>query len=272
MRAPTALQYMDIWAYHGYSDGVNPIPGSEMAQLWGLVRDSLARRTDRVRPIWMTETSGYNDTWGAGGAQELAAAIFAAIQYGNLAGWVYWYGADDLINTSDRLTKRGIVQKHFSRYLRPGAVRVATGATGDANVHVAAFRHSTLNNFVVIAMNSSSGSYNLSLTGSGVPTQFTHYRTTATDNCADAGTVQSSSITLPANSLNTLVSGSVHEGGTPVAQRLDMRAPSSRSATGAVRAYALDGRVIPDGAARGSSLVFKSISGIVKLLPAGQRR
>ena len=48
------------------------------------------------------------------------------------------------------------------------AVRVATGATGNANVHVVAFKHATLNNFVVMAMNSSTSSYSLSLTGTGV--------------------------------------------------------------------------------------------------------
>jgi O-glycosyl hydrolase len=263
-RNTTSRQYMDIWAYHGYSDGVNPIPGSEMAQLWSLARDSLARY-GATKPIWMTETSGYDDTWGAGGAQELAAAMFAAVQYGNLAGWVYWYGADDLINTSDRLTKRGNVQKHFSRYLRPGAVRVATGATGNANVHVVAFRHATLNNFVVMAMNSSTSSYSLSLTGTGVPTEFTHYRTTATDNCANAGTVPSSSITLPANSLNTLVYGPVNEGPTQVLERTGMRMPAS-AAPATARMYSLDGKLANSSAA-GKCYVTHDSAGRVTLRP-----
>ncbi len=243
-RNASSNQYMDIWAYHGYSDGVNPIPGSEMATLWALVRDSLARYGSG-KPIWMTETSGYNDSWGAGGAQELAAAMFSAIQYGNLAGWVYWYGADDLINSSDGLTKRGYVQKHFSRYLRPGAVRVAAGATGNANVHVVAFRHTQLDNVVVVAMNSGSSSYSLSLTGAGVPSEFTHYRTTSSDNCANAGAVPSSSITLPANSLNTLVSGSVHEGPTPVVERTTGRVAPAHSAAVPAKVYSLDGRILP---------------------------
>jgi glucuronoarabinoxylan endo-1,4-beta-xylanase len=265
-RNSSSNQHMDIWAYHGYSDGVNPIPGSEMAQLWSLVRDSLARYGSK--PIWMTETSGYDDTWGAGGAQELAAAIFAALQYGNLAGWVYWYGAEDLINTSDQLTKRGYVQKHFSRYLRPGAVRVATGATGNADVHVVAFKHDQLNNFVVLAMNSSSSAYTLSLTGANVPSSFTHYRTTATDNCANAGTVQSSSITLPANSLNTLVSGPVHESGTPVVERSRVVRPGV-AATTATRMYSLDGKLLNASRAAGAGRCYVEArkTGNVRLVP-----
>jgi len=242
----TTRNLMDIWAYHGYSDGVNPIPGSEMATLWALVRDSLARYG--TRPIWMTETSGYDDTWGAGGAQELAAAMFAALQYGNLAGWVYWYGADDWINTSDRLTKRGYVSKHFSRYLRPGAVRVDVGSTGNSNVFVAAFRHTGLNNFVVLALNTGTSAYDLTLTGTGVPSQFTLYRTTATDNCANAGTVNASGVSLAAGSLNTLVSGSVYE--APTAVRTSPRVSAVAAATRpGQRVYALDGRLVAGGSA-----------------------
>ncbi|MBD3241732.1 MAG: hypothetical protein GF331_14165 [Chitinivibrionales bacterium] len=241
MRNPDALEYLDIWAYHGYSDGVNPIPGSEMATLWSLVRDSLARATGRDRPVWMTETSGYDDTWGAGGAQELAAAMFAALQYGNLAGWVHWYGADNWIDGNNNLTKRGHVAKHYSRFLRPGAVRVNVGPTGNDNVHVLAFTHDELNNFVVLALNTGGSSYNLSLTGSGVPSSFTHYRTSSADNCADLGTVQAGAITLTANSLNTLVNGSVHEGPTSIARaRTPFAAPAPLAGRSPV--YSLDGR------------------------------
>jgi glucuronoarabinoxylan endo-1,4-beta-xylanase len=242
-RTPQALPYMDIWAYHGYSNGVSPIPGAEMAQLWSLVRDSLA---GTHKPIWQTEISGYNTTWGAGGAQELASAMFSALQYGNVAGWVYWYGADDagdggLLDASFHLNKCGYVSKHFSRYLRPGAVRVDVGATGNANVFVAAFRHAQLNNFVVLALNSGTSSFTLPLSGTGVPSQFTMYRTSASENCVGLGTVNASSITLAPGSINTLVNGSVYEPATGVTGRASGR-PSQARLTQARRVYSLDGR------------------------------
>lgn len=257
-RNATSNQYMDIWAYHGYSDGVNPTPSAEMSRLWSLVRDSLARYG--TKPIWMTETSGYNDTWGVGGAQELASAMFSAVAYGNLAGWVYWYGADDWINTSDRLTKRGYVSKHFSRFLRPGAVRVDVGTTGNANVYVVAFKHPTLSNFVVLAMNSGSTDYNLTLTGTGVPSTFTMYRTTATENCANVGQANASGVSLPANSLVTLVNGSVYENGTDIAPR---RASGALPAAKAVRevVYGLDGRVVRAGLSAPTGALVRASAG-----------
>jgi O-glycosyl hydrolase len=252
MRDPVALQQMDIWAYHGYSDGVNPIPGSEMATLWALVRDSLARAGSR--PIWMTETSGYDDTWGTGGALELAGAMFAALQYGNLAGWVHWYGHGNWIQNGTTLTKRGQVARHFCRYVRPGAVRVDVGATGSSEVHVLAFQHTGLNNFIVLALNVSSSPYTVSLTGNGLPTSFTLYRTSATEDCAEQGTVQADNIVLASSSLNTLVSGSVY--GTPVKRgHSPDRAHALRRGTVVQRMHAVDGRIVNRAQAPGAYVV-----------------
>lgn len=243
MRDPDALQNMDIWAYHGYSDGVNPIPGSEMAQLWSLVRDSLARVP--VRPIWMTETSGYDDSWGPGGALELAAAMFAALRFGNLAGWVHWYGAGNWIDGGASLNKRGCVAKQYARFLRPGAVRVDVAETGVSGVHAVAFTHAALDNMVIIAMNSGTSEATVSFEGSGVPAEFALHRTSAGENCASIGTVNASGVTLAPQSLSTLVSGSVYEGPTASVSR-SARTPAGRTAAlQGHRIYAIDGRLLP---------------------------
>lgn len=239
-----AAPYLDIWAYHGYSDGVSPVPGSEMAQLWELVRTSLTRNGAH-KPIWQTEISGYTQAWAAGGAMELAAAIMSGLKYGDMAGWVHWYGAGNLISETDnRLTKQGYVHKHFSRFIRPGAVRVQVEDPADNNLHLVAFKHDALRNFVVVAMNTGDVAKSVALSGTGVPSRLAVYRTSATENCAFIDSASSSSISIPARSLVTLVSGSVVEGNVvDVGGKAQMRTVTVAGAgKGDARSYALNGR------------------------------
>jgi O-glycosyl hydrolase len=241
MRDATARDLMGIWAYHGYSDGVNPTPQSEMARLWSLVRDSLAR--GGAKPVWMTETSGYTDDWGAGGALELAAAIHAGLAYGNMSGWVYWYGADDLV-TATALTKKGYASKQFYRFVRPGAVRVGTGTITEPNLYLTAYRDAARGTFVVVAINSDAAAKSLNITGANVPANFTVYRTSATENCANIGSVAATSVSLPAQSVTTLVSGNVYDLPTGVQPAAFGTGAATQAAAGATRLYGLDGRCI----------------------------
>ena len=174
----------------------------------------------------MTETSGYVDTWTASkakdgtslpGAVDLAYSMFAALYYGHLSAWVWWQGSEmkgisqyNLMAGTEALSKRYYVSKQFFRFIRPGAKMVKTKST-DNSVLAVAFEHSGMKSFTMILINSSAQRKSIKLMGTNVPSSFTMYTTSATENCVNEGTVDAASVVLKPNTVNTLVSGNVYE-------------------------------------------------------------
>lgn len=215
---PAALQSLDIFAVHGYSDGIAPTATSQMTKLWE------ASRQDYVdgagKPVWMTETSGFVDSWegqgGKPGALDLGFAIHSALYSGHSSGWIWWQGSADeinefsLMNGADQLSKRYYVSKHFYRFIRPGAKMVDVQVNQDG-VFASAYVHQQMGSFTVVLLNSSNEAKTVRLEGNNIPAQFTQYRSTSTENCEQRGQVSKDSITLPAKSIVTLVNGNVFE-------------------------------------------------------------
>lgn len=83
--------------------------------------------------------------------------------------------------------------------------------TSDPNLFVVAFAHPTMGAFTVVAINTSNTNKSLVLGGANVPTSFSAFRTSATENTVSLGTVSAPSITLRADSVTTLVNGNVFE-------------------------------------------------------------
>lgn len=127
-----ARNNVDILAVHGYQDGVAPSSGSVLGHYWNNHRTIFAEPMGKKQ--WMTETSGYDDTWeGEPGAFALALDIMSALNNGNVAGWVWWQGSENpgSSNIGEFALMNGLVKgkkyyasKQFYRYIRPGAVRV----------------------------------------------------------------------------------------------------------------------------------------------------
>jgi glucuronoarabinoxylan endo-1,4-beta-xylanase len=245
---------LDALAVHGYNDGLVPTATTKMATLWTTMASYFAQPL--AKPLWMTETSGYLDTWTASagsdgktlpGASDLAYSMYAALNYGHVSAWVWWQGSElngpsaySLMAGTKTLSKRYYVSKQFFRFVRPGAVMVkATSA--DSSVLALAFEHAAMGSLTTILINSSDQPKSISLTGTDVPTSLTLYTTTASDNCANAGTVSANAIALPPNSVNTVVSGNVYESGSPVFSGAG-GAPGSGGATGAGGATGSGGR------------------------------
>lgn len=203
----------DVLAYHGYQDGVAPTAGSQLATYWAYVRDHWDVPHDKS--AWMTETSGYTDAWDASnGAKALAFAIYAALAYGRVSAWLWWQGSESanppddhgLMTGVQTLSKRYFVSKSFYRFIRPGAKMVKVSTT-DSSLFVVAFRHPTMNATTIVAINSATQDKPLRLGGSGIPSSYAAFRTSATEDCVSVDTVNNGSITLKANSVNTLVNG-----------------------------------------------------------------
>jgi MYXO-CTERM domain-containing protein len=213
-----ALKELDLWAVHGYSDGAAPTASSKMSQLWAAFQTKYAKSNGK--PVWMTETSGYDDDWN-NGPMNVALAIYSALAYGDISAWVWWQGSQsDVINDYDLMvalgqkSKRYFVHKQFARYIRPGARRVQI-TSDDQEVFVTAFEHAAMGSLTVVAINSATADKTLTLSGSDLPADYQMIRTSATEDAVDLGTTAGTGITLPARSITTLVHGAYREADVP---------------------------------------------------------
>jgi glucuronoarabinoxylan endo-1,4-beta-xylanase len=208
---------IDAFAVHGYNDGVAPTTGSSLAKMWTNHTEQFAKPLNK--PAWMTETSGYIDSWEAGeehpGALGLALDIHAALYYGNIEAWVWWQGSENphttninqyVLMAGTTVGKKYYASKHFYRYIRPGADRVdATSPYED--VFVTAFQHPERNTQTLVIINAATDSRDVSIEGAGLPGHFNIYRTSASENCENIGVYSTgTNLVLPSRSLITLAS------------------------------------------------------------------
>ncbi len=210
---PDALQWADIWATHGYgNDGQTPDPGSTETTFWTRARQLLEPTN---RPFWMTETSGYDENWE--NCRQLAQSIYAALKYGHASAWVWWQLSENngLGNPPGEYVlmnvgvpgKRYYISKQYYRYIRPEAVMVESDVD-NSDVYIVAFKHPIQKTATIVLINADEQYeklVQLDITGDILPRRFHVYRTTATENCVDAGIVaRDGSVVLPENSVTTL--------------------------------------------------------------------
>jgi glucuronoarabinoxylan endo-1,4-beta-xylanase len=214
---PAVSSNLDILAVHGYSDGISASSGSELAKMWVNHTEQFAKPMNKQ--VWMTETSGYFETWEAvnakPGALNLAMDMYAGLKYGNISAWVWWQGSQsgligefNLMNNTT-VTKRYYISKHYFRYIRPGAIRIES-TSSDAAVFVTAYENAAKGTYTIVLINSGDAK-SVSLEGFNLPASFKMYRTTSgSDNCSLISNVQtgsSNSFTVPAKSIVTLQAG-----------------------------------------------------------------
>lgn len=221
MKDAVALQQIDILSIHGYQDGVAPSSTSQLAGLWKNTVDEHMVPTNK--PYWMTETSGYIDAWqnagGKPGALSLAQDIYAALHHGNNSAWIWWQGSnlqgiDEFALMNGISTgKKYAVSKHYYRFIRPGARRVAFNIPETEGVFGTAFEHTAMDCFTMVVINTNNAAVKLNLTGSGLPASYQLFVSSgaSNDNCRDLGTINGNNITLPAQSVVTLVNGKYKE-------------------------------------------------------------
>lgn len=218
--------YLDRYAFHGYTDGV---------QVDTTSFDSVT--VDGGRPVWMTETGGPCDTHEDG--LVLARSIMRNFNQG-LSAWMFcgcignatacgWLVAKDHPDYPNGTPGPAYwAHAHFARFARPGWKRIAA-ESDNAGVLVSAFASPTTNGLSVVFINTGSSTENvsLSLSGVAVPSAFDGRLTTAGEKFADMGAVSpSSTIALPPESI---VSLGVDYRGTVTAVRGSPRRTSSPS-------------------------------------------
>jgi O-glycosyl hydrolase len=195
---------------------------------------------------WMTEVSdsGTLDTSMASGIT-YALSIHDWLANANASAYLYWLvdcsgqwfrpGGFSNINwcltdDSGNPTKRAYVFGNWSKFVRPGWVRIDTTANPQSGVYVTAFKSPNETSFTIVAVNTNSSSTSQTFTLTGFPgaTSVTPWVTSSTLSLAGQSSVavdsNSFSFSLAAQSVTTFVgSTSGSSAGTPVAPPTGLR-------------------------------------------------
>lgn len=124
------------------------------------------------KELWMTEVSDDGDgqapDTGMGSALRVARMIHDHLTIAEVSAWHYWWlipsndGAGNQgLASAGALTRRAYALGNFSKFVRPGSVRVETSAdSAGASVHVTAFRSEDSARVVIVAINAGNSEQN----------------------------------------------------------------------------------------------------------------
>jgi O-glycosyl hydrolase len=182
-------------------------------------------------PVWQTEYADLQGAWtsawysnnGAGEGLRWANYIYDAIVRANASAYLYWVGVQGgptnskMVRISDDKrtvtpSKRLWAMANWSRFVRPGAVRVGTSG-GPSGAKVSAFRNVDGTVSVqVIQGGTASGNVNVRVSGGATAFAAKSVKAWVTDNTRDVGEVPSSlaadgsaSANVPGRSMVTFV-------------------------------------------------------------------
>jgi glucuronoarabinoxylan endo-1,4-beta-xylanase len=222
---PAALANVDIFGAHLYGTQYADFPYP------------LFEQKGAGKELWMTEV--YTDSqydanlWNDGiinqdqHALKVAEHIHYAMVDGNFQTYVFWPirryyalihdgNADGNGNTpaaAGTATKRGYCMAQFSKWVRPGYIRVDATKSPSTNVFVSAYKKDSDVVIVVVNKNTSTQSLTLDIPGTQV-SSWEQYTTSATKNISQGNTINAGSsfqVTLDAASITTFV-GNVQAG------------------------------------------------------------
>ena len=210
----------------GYSDPALNDPkavgniGIIAGHLYGTTPSYYANAESKGREVWMTEH--YLSPTGAqpGIADALAAAleIHNSLTVGQYNAYVWWWALDwnagagvtndGLVDTTNQPNFYGYAMAQFSRFVRPGYVRVSATASPVKGVYLSAYTGNSHSVIVAINTNTSATSLPIYIENQTVTT-LTPYQTTAAGGLSQLSPVTVSSdyftYSLPAQSITTFV-------------------------------------------------------------------
>ena len=167
------------------------------------------------KEIWMTEVYVPNsdinsaDRWPE--AVAVSENIHNALVVGNMNAYVWWYIRRQYspIWDSGKVSKRGYAMAQFSKYVRPGDVRIDATEQPNSNILVSAYKHSDTQ-VEIVAINKGNTEVNQDFNISGRTIKnVDRYRTSGSENLAKTPSMSASGSSfnsqLPANSVSTYV-------------------------------------------------------------------
>jgi glucuronoarabinoxylan endo-1,4-beta-xylanase len=197
-----ALAKMDILGAHLYGTQVSQFPYQ------------LFKTKGAGKELWMTEvyhpnSSSDADKWPE--ALDVAQHVHNAMVEAEFQMYVWWYIRRSYgpLKENGSISKRGWMMAHFSKFVRPGYVRIDATKSPEANVFVSAYKGG--NKVVIVAVNKKTSASNMTFTvNGGTVSDVESWRTSETANMVKAaGTIAVSggkfSAALPAQSVTTFV-------------------------------------------------------------------
>lgn len=169
----TANSHLDIVGGHIYGGGMFDYP--------------LAR--EKGKEVWMTEH--YTESSHSANDWPLALDVATEINNcmkANFNAYIWWYIRRfyGFIDDGGIITKRGYIMSQYSKFIRPGAVRVGGTISSAPNVDVTAFKTDTSLVIAVVNRNNSPVNLSFSLQNGSIDT-LTKYTTSDTKNLKNDG-------------------------------------------------------------------------------------
>ncbi len=196
-----ALANMDILGAHFYGTSI-----SNMSY-------PLFKQKGAGKDLWMTEVYVPNsdnnsaDRWPE--AIEVSYNMHNALENG-FQSYVWWYIRRQYgpMKEDGTISKRGYCMAQYSKFVRPGYVKVAATSNPNTNVYVSAYKGD--NKAVIVAINKGSSAINQNFViNNGSIKSVDRYRTSANENLAKTANIDTSNSSfwanLPANSVSTFV-------------------------------------------------------------------
>lgn len=197
-----ALANLDIMATHFY--------GTQVSQM----SYPLFQQKGAGKELWMTEVYVPNSDANSGDrwpeAVQVADNMSNALAVGNMQAYVWWYirRSYGLMNENGTISKRGSCFAQFSKFVRPGFVRVDATQRPATNVNVTAFTKDQDVVIVLVNNNNSAKSMTINVPNTQIAS-WDRYVTNSSQNVkkvsginANGTTIQ---VSLEAYSVTTLV-------------------------------------------------------------------
>ncbi len=261
---PTASSYTPLFTSHGYTQA----PASALSGWTKPVWETEWSTFETWDPAWDDGTDASGLTW--------AQHIYTGLTASSLSAFLYWWGSTTPSENGDN---EGLIEingstvassgrlwafANYSRYVRPGAVRIAATSSNSA-VDLTAFKN-TDGSVAIVALNTASSAdpitYSLSGTGTASGATVTPYLTNASNDAAaqPATTVSGGafSATIPARSLVTYV---IPAGSTGTGNTVTVTSPGNQAGAAGTAASL---QIHASDSASGQTLSYAAIG-----LPAG---
>jgi glucuronoarabinoxylan endo-1,4-beta-xylanase len=186
---PRALEALDVFATHGYEDGVKAeMSATSSRRFWDLIKDT-------GKPFWITEGGTGGHDWPEPIQKGIGNALHNALVAGNCSAFVPWQITESRKSTHgimvmSEYTPKTYTAMHYSKFIKPGAVRI-DAQPGFADVQVGAFLHPNSGELAVIAINPTDKEQPFNMTFNNLEglALLKVYRTSATENLKETGEV-----------------------------------------------------------------------------------
>jgi len=134
--------------------------------------------------VYVPNSSSDADTWPE--AVEVAVNIHNGLVVGSMNAYIWWYIRRSYgpMKENGNISKRGYMMAQFSKYVRPGAVRLDATESPSNGVYISAYKN-TDGTLVIVTVNNGSESYAQKYNISGMTIKsVTRYMTSSAENLA----------------------------------------------------------------------------------------